>query len=204
VVFDLLKPLARLAPAGSGVDVQILQTAASIENLAVATYAATTGLPFMEGVPALVKTFLPRTKDQHTEHARQFNAAVSRLGGKAQDGPNPELKKLVDGRTSGLRTAGDVIDLLLTLEIAAAQTYVANTAALEDVDARKLTASVMGVAAQYVSTLNLIKALLPTPELLVPQPALSRVPAAAAVAALPDGSFLKTGEARPVDEGALK
>lgn len=188
----------------SGRDVQILQTAASIENLTATTYEITAGLPFMEGAPALVTSFLARTRDAHREHARQLNAAATRLGGKPQPGPNPGLKADIDGRTRGLRTPGDVIDLLLRLEVIATQTYLANTTALADVEGRKLVASVLGVTAQYVAALNLMKALLPTGELLVPPPALSRLPAAAALAGLNEGAFLQTDQARPVDEGAVK
>src|SRR5947209_15175223 len=58
-------------------DVQILQTAASLENLAVATYGTALTLPFIGGASAnaVVKAFAMTTKDQHAQHASAFNAA---------------------------------------------------------------------------------------------------------------------------------
>ena len=186
-----------------GPDVQIMQTAAAIENLAVSTYDGLLGLPFMAGVPALVKTFMMKTKDQHAEHGRAFNATATRLGGAAQNGPAPELKKIVDGKLPTLKAPADVIDLAITLETAAAQTYVSDAAALDDVDARKVVAGVMGVAAQHLAFLSIIQALLPTPDLLGVPPPVSRLPATVGSVGFPD-SFLKSEQARPGDEGAVK
>ena len=38
---------------------------------------------------AVVKAFVEKTKDQHEQHAKAFNAAATRLGGKAQTSPTP-------------------------------------------------------------------------------------------------------------------
>jgi hypothetical protein len=191
------------ASAKESPDLQIMQTAASIENLAVSTYTAALGLPFMAAVPPLVKNFMTKTQDQHVQQARAFNATATRLGGPAQNGPDPELKKTVDQKQAGLRTPVDVVDLLRTLETAAAQTYVEATATLNDVEARKVVASVLGVQAQHAAVLAIIKLLLATPDLLVAPPPASRLPAAAGNASFPD-AFLKTDQARPLDEGAVK
>jgi hypothetical protein len=191
------------ASAKQSPDVQIMQTAASIENLTVTTYTSALALPFMGTVPLLVKNFMTKTKDQHAQQARAFNATITRLGGLEQNGPDPELKKVVDQKQPALRTPADVIDLALTLENAAAQTYVEATATLNDVDARKTVGSVLGVQAQHAAVFAIIKVLLPTPELLVAPPPASRLPPAVGNGGFPD-SFLKTGQARPLDEGALK
>src|SRR5690349_17057489 len=52
-------------------DLQMLQTAASIENLAVAAYTTALTLDFVGGASAIpvVKAFVMKTKDQHQEHA---------------------------------------------------------------------------------------------------------------------------------------
>ena len=54
-----------------------LQTAASIENLAVATYGVALTLDFIGGASAnpVVKAFSTKTMMQHQEHADAFNAA---------------------------------------------------------------------------------------------------------------------------------
>ena len=67
-------------------DVQMLQTAASIENLAIATYGVALTLPFIGGADAIpvVKTFVTTTVQQHKDHLQAFNAAITTLGGKEQ------------------------------------------------------------------------------------------------------------------------
>jgi hypothetical protein len=191
------------AVAKESPDVQIMQTAASIENLAVSTYTAVLGLPFMGTVPVLVKNFMAKTKDQHAQQARGFNSTTTHLGGAEQNGPDPELKKIVDQKLPGLKSPADVVDLAMTLETAAAQTYVEATATLNDVEARKVVASVLGVQAQHFAVLATVKVLLATPDLLVAPPPASRLPPAVGSAGFPD-SFLKTDQARPLDEGAIK
>src|SRR5438552_5972232 len=78
-------------------DVQILQTAAALENLAVAAYGTALTLPFIGGASAnpVLKIFATTTKDQHAQHAGAFNAAAQRLGGKAQSNPDPVLLGVV-------------------------------------------------------------------------------------------------------------
>ena len=65
---------------------QILQTAASIENLAVATYKTALTLPYIGGSVAnpVVTKFAQVTMGQHAQHAAAFNGAAKSLGGKAQ------------------------------------------------------------------------------------------------------------------------
>src|ERR1700756_3419690 len=74
-----------VAAAGSA-DVSMLQTAAAIENLAVAVYTTATTLPPTVSGAAIptVKAFVTMTIKQHTDHAAAFNAAAMQLGGKAQ------------------------------------------------------------------------------------------------------------------------
>ncbi len=121
--------LACPAFADKTMDVQMLQTAASIENLAVATYDTALTLDFIGGASAnaVVKAFVQKTKEQHQQHAEAFNAAVTRLGGKAQDQPDPVLLGVVNNAKPSLTGPAEVVDLAIELEDGAAQTYVANT-----------------------------------------------------------------------------
>src|SRR5438105_15298725 len=61
--------------ADNTTDIQILQTAASVENLAVGTYQTALTLPFIGGSGAnpVVKSFVITTMGQHGEHAKAFN-----------------------------------------------------------------------------------------------------------------------------------
>ena len=193
--------------ADQSTDVQMLQTAASIENLAVATYATALTLPFIGGADAngVVKAFAMKTKDQHQEHADAFNAAVVKLGGKEQKDPDPALLTVVNNAKPGLTGPGPVVALALELENGAAQTYVADTGALSDANARQVTASIMGVEAQHAAILYAVQALVSggAADLIALPPDAAMLPAAAGSVGFPD-AFYKTDQARSADEGAVQ
>jgi hypothetical protein len=203
----LLALMASPAWAGKADDVQMLQTAAAIENLAVATYGVALTLEFIggSGANAVVKAFAEKTKAQHQEHADAFNAAVTQLGGKTQTQPDPVLMDVVNKAKPGLTGPGPVVALAIQLEVDAAQTYVASTGAVGDASARKLFASIMGVEAQHAAVLYAVKALIDggAPQLIALPPDLGNLPAAAGSVGFPD-TFYKTDNARPAAEGAVK
>jgi hypothetical protein len=199
--------LAGKAFASQPTDVQILQTAASIEVLAVATYQTALTLPFVGGSSAngVVKAFAQMTMAQHQQHQQAFNAAVAKLGGKPQNNPDPALLQVVNQAKPGLTGPAPVVALALELEQGAAETYVANVAALSDANAKAVTASIMGVEAQHAAILRAVQALLQgnAPQLIALPPApLSDLPAAAGSVGFPD-AFFPTHDARPANEGAL-
>ena len=193
--------------AASATDVQILQTASSIEVLAVATYKTALTLPFIGGSSAnpVVKAFATTTMQQHQQHLQAFNAAITGLGGKAQTNPDPALAKVVQAAVPGLTSPGPVVALALELEQGAAETYVADVAALSDANAKKVTASIMGVEAQHASVLLAVQALLNAnaPQLITLAPGnVANLPAAAGSVGFPQ-AFFPTDQARPATEGAL-
>jgi bacterioferritin (cytochrome b1) len=199
--------MATRAFAGQPSDIQILQTAASIEVLAVATYKTALTLPFIGGDSAngVVKAFAETTMNQHSQHEQAFNAAIARLNGKPQTNPDPALLKVVNQAKPGLTGPESVVALALELEQGAAETYVANVSALSDSNAKQVTASIMGVEAQHAAILRAVQALLQgnAPQLIaVPPSPLSALPAAAGSVGFPD-AFFPTNEARPAIEGAL-
>jgi hypothetical protein len=193
--------------ASSATDVQILQTAASIETLAVSTYKTALTLPFIGGSSAnpVVKAFATTTMQQHQQHLDAFNGAVTGLGGKPQTNPDPALAKVVAAAVPGLTSPGPVVALALELEQGAAETYVADVAALSDANARNLTASIMGVEAQHASVLLAVQALLNAndAQLITLAPGnVANLPAAAGSVGFPM-PFFPTDQARPATEGAL-
>ena len=193
--------------AASATDVQILQTASSIEVLAVATYKTALTLPFIGGssANAVVKAFATMTMQQHMQHLDAFNAAITGLGGKPQTNPDPALQKVVAAAVPGLTSPGPVVALALELEQGAAETYVADVAALSDANAKKVTASIMGVEAQHASVLLAVQALLNAnaPQLITLAPGnVANLPAAAGSVGFPD-AFYPTDQARSATEGAL-
>jgi hypothetical protein len=191
--------------AKSSPDIQMLQTAASIENLAIATYDTALTLPFIGGseANAVVKAFVTKTRDQHTEHAAAFNAAVKKLKGKAQTDPDPVLLDVVNKAKPGLTGPGPVVALALELEDGAAATYVANVGALTNKSARSVTASIMGVEAQHAAILRAVQALIAggAASLIALPPDAAALPAAAGSVGFPD-AFFPTTDARPAKEGA--
>ncbi|QXC59381.1 ferritin-like domain-containing protein [Aquihabitans sp. G128] len=198
------------APASAqdgGVDVQILQTAASLENLAVATYKAALGLDFIKNGNKVVVAFAEMTMKQHGEHGDAFNAMAKQLGGKEQKEANAKYNKVVSDALPSLTDAPKVVDLAATLEQVATETYVANMALLEDKDTKALMGSVMGVEAQHLAVLRAVGALLSGGDagaaLIAIPTDVAKLPAAAGSVSFPE-PFQATDMASPPEEGAVK
>ena len=209
----LLGLTASAAFAEAPGDVQMLQTSASIENLAVKTYQTALTLPYIGGSAAngVIKAFAQTTMAQHAQHAQAFNAAATALGGKAQTDPDPKYVPVVNGAVASITkdspSAGAlaVVGLAITLENVAAETYVANCPKYSDVNAKKVTASIMGVEAQHVTTLLAVQALLKAgaPQLIALSPTVAaQLPAVAGSLGFPN-SFYPTDMASAASEGAL-
>jgi len=204
----LLRLLETPAFADQALDVQMLQTSAALENLAVATYDTALTLPFIggDGANATVKAFVTTTKGQHADHAKAFNDAITKLGGKLQPNPDPVLVDVVNKAKPTLTDAAKVVDLAITLESGATETYQNNVAALADPNAKMVTASIMGVEAQHVAVLLAVQALLKASraDLINLDPGnVANLPDAAGKVGFPD-SFQKTDKARDPGEGAIK
>lgn len=148
-------------------DIMILQTAASIEVLAIGTYAEALTLPYIGGASAnkVVTAFCKETRAQHQQHLAAFNQAATSLGGKAQTKPDPAFVPTVTSAVkslSGLSTTKAilaVVGLAKTLEDVAVQTYTNDVRYLSNSTAKSLMASVMGVEAQHVAVLLAVAAL---------------------------------------------
>ncbi len=193
--------------ASSDLDVMQLQTAVSLELLAVATYGAALTLPFIkEGNPVIVK-FAETTMAQHDEHRAAFSAQIKALGGVDQKATNPKYTPIVEAAKPKLMAPLDVVMLAATLEQVATETYLADLNRYTDVTSRVLMASVMGVECQHLATLRAVGALLSggAPELIkIPLGAdIAKLPAAAGSVAFPD-AFEGVTLASPPEEGAVK
>ena len=194
--------------ADSSSDVAMLQTAASIENLAIAVYNKALTLPASvngAGNP-VIAAFVTTTIKQHTDHLAAFNAAAMALGGQAQTKiDQPVYDAVVTPALGGIKGPGDVVGLALTLEDAAAQTYVKFGGAVGDANALKPFATIAPVEAQHAAVLRAVKALLDAgaPQLIALPPDLTALPAAAGDIAFKQASFYPTSGARPANEGAV-
>ncbi len=191
------------AQAGADVSISIFQTAASLENLAVATYGAALGLPFF-GDNATVQAFAETTMMQHDEHGQAFNAQAMGLGGEAQEGTNPKYTPIVEEMAPGLTDYAAVVELASTLEEVAQDTYLANLSMLPPGEERALMANVMAVETQHLAILRAVGALLAggAPQLITIPTDLAALPAAAGSVAFPE-PFEEPQLASPPEEGAL-
>lgn len=195
------------AHAVGSADVQVLQTAASIENLAIATYGVALQLPFIGGSSAngVVKAFAMRTKAQHEDHVKGFNAAVKGLGGKEQHQPDPKYLAYVNSQKPHLTDAAKVVALAIQLEDVAAQTYTKNVSDVSTSELRQMFAGVAGVEAQHKAILLAVQALIAggAPQLIALPPIAAKLPKAAGSVGFPD-TFYPTKSASPASEGAVK
>ncbi|QMU77162.1 ferritin-like domain-containing protein [Streptacidiphilus sp. PB12-B1b] len=193
------------AAAASSDDVMALQTAASIENLAVSVYTTAAGLPFIKDGNKTVAAFIAKTTTQHQAHAQAFNAAVTQAGGTAQKNPDPKYAAVVKQMLPSIKGPGDVVSLAITLEDVAAQTYTSYTSKVSDATMRKLFASVAPVEAQHRATLLAVQALLAGGDasLIAIPTDLAKLPAAAGSVGFPD-AFYPTKNASPISEGAVQ
>jgi hypothetical protein len=95
------------ASADQALDIQLLQTAASIENALVDFYVTVLGLPLLTSVNSTLKNNVFWTAhNHHIEHAKAFNDAVTKLGGRSQPAANPTLAQMFDG--AGLGDLGQI------------------------------------------------------------------------------------------------
>jgi rubrerythrin len=193
------------AAAASSDDIQALQTAASIENLAVSVYTTAAGLSFIKDGNKTVAAFITKTTQQHQAHAQAFNAAATQAGGKAQNSPDPKYDAVVKQKLPSIKTPADVVALAITLEDVAAQTYTKNVSQVSDAQLRKLFASVAPVEAQHRSVLLAVQALLAGNDasLIAIPTDVAKLPAAAGSVGFPD-AFYPTSMASPITEGAVQ
>lgn len=198
-------------PAVSSLDVQVLQTAAALENLAVACYESVARLRAVQDGSPLLREFVARTRAQHAAHAQAFNAAAVRAGGRAQHAPDHRyattVKQALDSLASadgGGGGAASAVSLLESLEDTKVQSY-ARFASLTSPALRPLLVSVASVEAEH-------RAFLLAAVLLLNAGAgeLLRLPtdAAGLPSAIGSGCFSKpfypTVAASAVDEGAVR
>ncbi len=184
--------------------VQVLQTAASLENLAVASYASAARVPAIrDGEPALAE-FFRRTRAQHAAHATAFNAAISKAGGRAQHAPDPRYAMPVTRALTGLTNAASVISVLESLEDVNAQSYT-RYASLTAPKLRMMFVSVATVEAAHRSFLLTALKLMTVGDvgLLSAPVSPHRLPDAAGAAGFPH-AFYPTAEASAINEGAVR
>jgi rubrerythrin len=193
----------RTAPVVVPLDVQILQTAASLENLAVASYGIAARLAAVSGNRALAG-FVRRTRAQHAQHADAFNAAVRRASGRAQHAADPRYAVAVGQALAGQHDAAAVVSVLASLEDSKAQSYTRYASLTSAPALRRLFVSTAVVEAQHRAYLLAALQLLDHgPAELLGRPALvSALPATIGQSCCPR-AYYQTAGASAIDEGAI-
>ncbi len=186
-------------------DVQILQTAASLENLAVSSHESAARSPFVaHGNPAL-RAFITRSRDQHAAHAKAFNAAAVRAGGAAQHAADPRYAHPVSLALASLTGTVSIVSLLESLEDVKAQTYTRYASLTSSNNLRSLYVSVAAVEAQHraflLATLQLLN--IGAEELISAPDRAGRLPGAIGTGSFPH-AFYPTAQASAIDEGSVR
>jgi hypothetical protein len=132
-------------------DVVILRTASSIEELAVAAYqlGIDSGLVKTPAVVDAAKLF----QSQHKEHAQLFIGATTKAGGTPFTKPNPAVLASLQPTIKALKTEMDVVQLAYNLEVAAAETYQSNVGTFTDLTLNKAIMTVGGIEARHIAAL---------------------------------------------------
>ncbi len=155
------------------VDIQMLQTASSLETLLVNLYGDALGTgpagkeaPSAKAIAAIpdaavretLVQLLAETQAHHREHRLAFQALTTALGGKQQNEPNP---KYASGATAAdLSTPLRLVDYAAVLEEIVTGTYVLDLTLADNVKAKETLASVMAVEAQHLAVFRVVGALL--------------------------------------------
>jgi len=148
-------------------DLAIVALAASLENLAVATYqagidAATAGK--LGAVPPAVVTFAQTAQSQHRDHAAAWNGVLTGAGKQAVTGVDLTVKKSVDQAFGSVTDVPGLAKLALDLEEGAAATYLAAIGAVKSPAGLATAASIHPVELQHAAILNFLLGEYPVPQ----------------------------------------
>ena len=160
------------SPSGSaGGDIAALATNASLENLAVFAYGqALMDAPkgkFGKSVPPAIAEFAKHAKAQHTDHAKAFNAALSKAGAQPFTKPDPALAGPVTEMYGKINDLPGLAKLALTLENTAAATYTKQMGELTSAEAIAAVATIAPVERQHAAILMYVLGEYPVPDTFV-------------------------------------
>lgn len=130
-------------------DIAILQTATTLEALAIEIYAQATDRGVLT-TPAVVEA-AELLAGHHEEHRTLFAGETSKLDARPDTGVNAALRSRFADRIAGMASEDDALRLALDLERALAATYQDNTGDLMAADLRIRLMSVGGVEARHAA-----------------------------------------------------
>lgn len=134
-------------------DIALARTAASLEKLAVDTYAAAGGLLKTQGIKDAAGLFA----EHHQKHLDALNAAIKGAGAKEITEGNAAVKSaLIDPAVAKAKSEADAVAIALELELAAAQTYTFAGSALAAPSLRSVIMTIGGVEARHAAVLQMV------------------------------------------------
>ena len=153
--------------AGAEADLATAAFAASLEQLAVNTYAAAADAAGSGGlgtVPPAVVEFVTVAMAQHQEALDAWNSVVTGAGQPAVTAPPAELEATVNEQFAAVTDAAGAAELALMLEQIASNTYLAVIPQLSDPAAITLAGQLQYVDQQHVAVLLFALGRYPVPE----------------------------------------
>ena len=193
------------APASEApLAVQVLQTAAALENLAVSSYTTAAGLPFVAEGSAQLRALIARNKAHHTAHAQSFNQAVANAGGAPQHAPDARYAASLLGRILAVKDLSSLTGLLDELEGIIAQTCTRYATLAVGGSLRSMFVNIASVEAQHGAELLIVRTLLDGGHFAPAGSAaeLRALPAAVGAAGIPQVVY-PTADASAINEGAV-
>ncbi|MEY9930896.1 hypothetical protein ABH926_005543 [Catenulispora sp. GP43] len=183
-------------PSVAPLDVQLLQTAAALENLAAKLYTVAAGLSAVASGQGRLRALTARNLAHHTSHAAAFNQAVVALGGAEQHAIDARYTGLIQ-RVTATKDPVSLATLLEEVEDLMAQTFARFAPLAGAAGVRSLFVDTASVEAQHGSELLIV---LTPPDGSGPGPGPG---SGSGTAGIPRAVY-PTAEASAVNEGAVR
>jgi hypothetical protein len=187
-------------------DVQVLQTAASLENLVVTSYTTAAKLPFVVKGSAQLRDLIARNTAHHGAHAQAFNLSVRKAGGAQQHAADTRYAGSVDRILADMKDPTSLVGLLTELEDIIAQTCTRYAILAAAGSVRALFATVAPVEAQHGAELLIVRTLLDDGHAGAAGATAAdarALPALVGTAGIPQAVY-PTADASAIDEGAVR
>jgi hypothetical protein len=151
--------------ASSNTDVQVLQTASSIEVLAISTYKTALSLPYIGGSAAnpVIKAFATTTMSQHADHQKAWNAVLTAAGKKPVTAVDPVVQPTINTAFAKVTNVAGLAELALMVENIAGETYQNGLAVISSAAGIKTAASIEPVEFQHAAILSFVLGKYPVP-----------------------------------------
>ncbi len=152
-------------------DLRMVALAASLENLAVGLYDQAQHIlaSGQLGVSQPAVTMLARTAEQqHSDHARAWNAMLGAARKAKVTGPDPILKPQIDQAFSQVREVSSLMELMLVVERTAAATYQEALGTMQGTHAIGTAATIYPVEMAHAAMLRLLLGQYPVPDAFAP------------------------------------